>query len=84
MSNCSEERLRRWKANAAKQARADICTFSGDEEAWLQYKAEQLRKAREVRRMMKAGSKAPVTEERLQHLLERHKRLQYIREHEQK
>lgn len=84
MANSSEERMRRWRANAAKKARADICVFSGDEETWLQYKAEQLRKAREVRQMMKAGGKAPVTEERLQHLLERHKRLQYIREHEQK
>lgn len=82
MANCSEERLRRWKANAAKQARADICTFSGDEEAWNRRKAERVKKAHKVRQMMKAGNKAPVTEERLQHLLERHKRLQYIREHE--
>ena len=84
MSNCSEERLRRWKTNAAKQARVDICTFSGDEETWNRRKAERVKKAHKVRRMMKAGSKAPVTEERLQHLWERHKRLQYIREHEQK
>ena len=58
MSNCSEERLRRWKANAVKQARVDICIFSGDEEAWNRRKAERVKKAHKVRQMMKAGNES--------------------------